>query len=278
MSPGESPTLGAETSELTNCLSDFPLSVLVEEKMPSFFLLLPLLPRETLKKGEKIGGGWEKSGGTSIQRALSEEAAAPRPEIPANSSYSPFFASNLQIFPHLILPFLRFLKKERKSFHFEEWNRDGRLHCIESKSATFIGRFLMRGTSLGRPLKGRNVPGCFIVISHRYIFEYFVVLTSFRTSFQGSKTGLHRKVLDFSSTLLWKPVSKPVFIYQKPVYTWKYLKIRRSEMAPQHPGMFRPLRGRPFHCAILGWKVTCPFHGFFLKSLRSLTRLFPEKL
>ena len=76
-----------------------------------------------------------------------------------------------------------------------------------------------------------------------YIFEHSAVLTSFRTSFQGSETGLHWKVLDFSSTLLWKPVSEPVFIYQKPVYTRKYSKFRWSEMAPGHPGTFRPLRG-----------------------------------
>ena len=78
-----------------------------------------------------------------------------------------------------------------------------------------------------------------------YIFESFAVLTSFRTIFQRPETGLNRSVLDFSSTLLWKPVSEQVFIYQKPVYTRKYSKMRWSEMAPEHPGMIRPLRGRP---------------------------------
>ena len=88
--------------------------------------------------------------------------------------------------------------------------------------------------ALSRVGTSQNVPSSFRA---GYIFEYFPVLTSFRTSFQGSKTGLHGKVLDFSSTLLWKPVSKPVFIYQKPVYTRKYSKIRRSPSQGSHiPG------------------------------------------
>ena len=99
----------------------------------------------------------------------------------------------------------------------------------------------MPWVALSRVGASQDVPSSFRAA---YIFEYFAVLTSFRTNFQGSETGLHRKVLDLSSTLLWKLVSKPVFIYQKPVYTRKYSKISRREMAPEHPGMFRPLRGR----------------------------------
>ena len=49
-----------------------------------------------------------------------------------------------------------------------------------------------------------------------YISEYFTVQTSFRTSFQEYETGFSRKVLDFLSNLLWKPVSKPVsFIWNR---------------------------------------------------------------
>ena len=94
---------------------------------------------------------------------------------------------------------------------------------------------------LSRVGTSQDVPSSFHA---GYIFEYFAVLTSFRTSFQRSETGLNRSVLDFFSTLLWKPVSKPVFTFQKPVYTRKYSTIRWSEMAPEHPGMFWPLRGR----------------------------------
>ena len=98
---------------------------------------------------------------------------------------------------------------------------------------------------MGRPLKCRNVPECSVVISRRLHFRVLCGINQYQPVFKDLKlvwTGVC--VLDFSSTLLWKPVSEPVFIYQKPVYTRKYSKIRWSEMAPEHPGMFQPLRGR----------------------------------
>ena len=50
----------------------------------------------------------------------------------------------------------------------------------------------------------------------------------------------------FFEYMALKTSFKTGFICLKPVYTKKYSKMRWSEMAPEHPSMVRPLRGRPF--------------------------------
>ena len=97
---------------------------------------------------------------------------------------------------------------------------------------------------MGRPLKGRYIPGCSGAISRPLILEFFLISDK------------------------WKPVLKLVFkakysknpkhsgsnqfhIFENWFWNWlipqSTRKCNRREMTTEHPGTFRPLRGRPIY-------------------------------
>ena len=97
---------------------------------------------------------------------------------------------------------------------------------------------------LGRPLKGQNIPGCSAVISRRLHFWVLYGINQFQNQSSRIWNWFEPESFAFFSTLLWKPVSKPVSFIWNRFIPESTQKSRWSEIAPEHPTMFRPMRRR----------------------------------
>ena len=102
--------------------------------------------------------------------------------------------------------------------------------------------------AMGRPLKGRNIPGCSVVISRRLYFRVLYGINQFQNQFSKNlKPVLAWRFWIFEYFAL-KTSFKIGFICLKPVYARSTRKCRWSEMAPEHPACSDPWEGDP-------WKI-----------------------
>ena len=95
--------------------------------------------------------------------------------------------------------------------------------------------------TMGRPLKGRNIPGCSAVISRRLHFRVLYGINQFQNQFSRIWNRFKPESSGIFSTLLWKPVWKPVSFIWNRFIPESTRKCRWSEMAPEHPRMFLTL-------------------------------------
>ena len=98
----------------------------------------------------------------------------------------------------------------------------------------------------GSPSQWANIPGCSAVISRRLHFRVLYGINQFQNQFSRIWNRFKPEGYGFFEYFAFKTIFKTGFIYiwnrSIPGSTRKY---RWSEMAPEHPRMFRPLRGRP---------------------------------
>ena len=78
---------------------------------------------------------------------------------------------------------------------------------------------------LGRPLKGRNIPGCSVVISRRLHFRVLYGINQFQNQFSRILNRFKPEGSGFFEYFALKTSFKTGLIYLKPVYTRKYSKM-----------------------------------------------------
>ena len=142
---------------------------------------------------------------------------------------------------------------------------------------------------MGRPLKGRNIPGCSAVISRRLHFRVLYGINQFQIQFARIWNRYKLESSGFFSTLLWRPVWKPISFIWNRFIPESTRNCRWSEIFRlwNIPGCSNPWEGDPmiphckpfwsdarkvFSCLADGWLV----NGNLVSYLRRLSIRSPS--
>ena len=118
-------------------------------------------------------------------------------------------------------------KKRKKEFYFLDSKKISLLHLYflrSPRNKVILEPDILKDYNLGRPLQGRNIPGCSAVISRRQHFRVLYGINQFQNQFSRIWNRFKPESSGFFKNFAFQTSLKIGFTYLKPVYTRKYSK------------------------------------------------------